>query len=449
MKDLSEGKEHRVILNFAIPLLLGNVFQQLYNVVDSIIVGNYLGKEALGAVGASFPIIFVLISLIIGIAMGTTIIISQYFGAKDMNNVRKAIDTMFFVLGIASVIVTLIGITFSDEIFRLIKLPEEMIPQAIKYFNIYIGGVILMFGFNGTNAILRGLGDSKTPLVFMVISSLINVGLDYLFVVVFKWGIEGVAIATIIAQGGAFISGMIYLNKYHSFININFLKLDFDKSIFKKSIYIGLPTGLQQMFVALGMSALFRVVNDFGTDVVAAYSVAGRIDSFALLPAMNFAAALSTFVGQNLGANKPERVRKGLLATLIMSSIVSIIISLIAVFLGEALMGWFTKDANVISHGYNYLVIVSSFYIVFSSMFVVNSVFRGAGDTIVPMFITLFALWLVRIPVSVWLSKEIGEIGIWWGVPIAWVFGLTCAVLYFFTYRWKRKVIVKHQGVNK
>jgi MATE family, multidrug efflux pump len=444
MKDLSVGKEHRVILNFAIPMLLGNVFQQLYNVVDSIIVGNYLGKEALGAVGASFPILFTLISLVIGIAMGSTIIISQYFGAKEMDNVRKAIDTMFYVLGIASGIVTIVGLAFSEEIFQLIKLPAEILPQAKLYFNIYISGAIMMFGFNGTNAILRGLGDSKTPLVFMIISSVINIGLDLLFVVVFGWGIEGVAIASIIAQGGAFISGMIYLNKYHSFININFLKLQFDKFIFKKSLYIGLPTGLQQMFVALGMTALFRIVNDFGTDVIAAYSVAGRIDSFALLPAMNFSAALSTFVGQNLGANKPERVKKGLISTMFMSAIISITITLIAVFFGKFLMGWFTNDVVVIEIGYNYLVIVSSFYLIFTSMFIVSAVFRGAGDTIVPMFITLLALWLVRIPVSWFLSQSMDEIGIWWGVPIAWTFGLILSVSYYFTGRWKKKVIVKH-----
>lgn len=443
MRDLSVGKEHRVILTFAIPMLLGNIFQQLYNVVDSMVVGKFLGKEALGAVGASFPILFILISLVIGIGMGTTIIISQYFGAKEMNNVRKAIDTMFLVLGIASVLITAIGLTFSEEIFRLIKLPEEILPQAKLYFNIYISGTIMMFGFNGINSILRGLGDSKTPLVFMIVSSVINIGLDLLFVVVFGWGIEGVAIATIIAQGGAFISGIIYLNKYHSFININFLKLTFDKFIFKKSLYIGLPTGMQQMFVALGMTALFRIVNDYGTDVIAAYSVAGRIDSFALLPAMNFSAALSTFVGQNLGANKPERVRNGLISTLLMSSIISIVITIVAVFFGEFLMGWFTNDVNVIAIGHQYLIIVSSFYLIFTSMFIVSAVFRGAGDTIVPMFITLLALWVIRIPVSWFLSQSMGEVGIWWGVPIAWTFGLSLSIAYYFTGRWKRKVIVR------
>ncbi len=444
MKDLTVGKESRVILYFAIPLLLGNVFQQLYQIVDSIIVGNYIGKEALGAVGASFPVIFALISLVMGITIGTTIIIAQYFGAKNMDNVKRAIDTVFIVMFFASILVTILGITFSDEIFRLIKLPEDIVPHAKKYFNIYMAGIIFLFGFNGINAILRGLGDSKTPLVFIVISNIINILLDMLFVVVFKWGIEGVAIATVIAYGLTFIAGIIYLNKYHSFIKLNIFKIKFDKPIFKKSIYIGLPTGLQQMFVAVGMIAMFRIVNDFGTDVVAAYSVAGRIDSFAILPAMNFSAALSTFVGQNLGANKPERVKRGLISTLFMSAIISVIITAIAVFYGESLMSWFTPDGNVIKIGVSYLVIVSSFYIIFSSMFVINAVFRGAGDTLVPMFITLLALWLVRIPISYYLSRDMGEIGIWWGVPMAWIFGVLCSTIYYFIGRWKRKVVVNY-----
>lgn len=444
MKDLTKGKESKVILAFAIPLLLGNVFQQLYNVVDSIIVGNYLGKEALGAVGASFPIIFALISLVIGIAMGSTIIIAQYFGAKQMDKVKQAIDTMFIVLMVASVIVTIVGITFSEDIFRLIKLPEEMIPDAKKYFNIFISGAVLFFGFNGINAVLRGLGDSKTPLVFMIIASVLNIILDFVFVVGFNWGIEGVAYATVIANGVSFISGIIYLNKYHSFININFLRLKFSKFIFKKSIVIGLPAGLQQMFVAIGMTALFRIVNDFGTDVIAAYSVAGRIDAFAILPAMNFGAALSTFVGQNLGANRLDRVKIGFRSTFVMSTSVALFMTVFIVLFKTQLMDLFTDDKEVIRIGVSYLVIVSSFYIIFSSMFVITGVFRGAGATIIPMFITLFALWLVRIPVSYFLSESMGEIGIWWGIPIGWAFGVSCSIIYFITGHWKRKVIVKY-----
>ena len=358
MRDLSVGKESKLIFRFAMPMLLGNVFQQLYNIVDSIIIGNYLGKEALGAVGASFPLIFALMSFIIGIATGSTIVIAQYFGSKDLKNVKKAIDTLYIFMFFASIIISIIGIIFSKEIFRLIDLPESIIPQAVQYFNIFISGAILFFGFNGTSAILRGLGDSVTPLIFLIISTIINILLDLLFVIVLKWGISGVAIATIISQGFAFISVILYLNKYHKLIKFSFLKLKFDKNIFRKSLRIGLPAGFQNTFVALGMLALFRIVNMFGTDTIAAYSVAMRINSFVVMPAMNFANALSVFVGQNLGANKPKRVNNGLKATLFMTSVISVSVTIIAISFGRYIMGAFISDINLIEIGYLYIIIV-------------------------------------------------------------------------------------------
>jgi putative MATE family efflux protein len=443
MRDLTQGNEGRLILRFATPMLIGNVFQQLYNVINAVIVGNFLGKEALAAVGASFPLIFMLVSFIIGITMGSTIIISQYYGAKDLNKVRLAIDTLFIFLFFATILVTLIGISTSGLIFSLTDLPPDIKPQAILYFNIFIAGCIFSFGFNGVNAILRGLGDSKTPLVFLIISTITNILLDLLFVVVFKLGIGWVAFATVISQAGAFITAIIYLNKTHEVIRIVFRGLHFDKDIFRKSLKIGLPSGFQQTFVALGMLALYRIVNRFGTDTIAAYSVAARIDSFAVIPAMNFAIALTTFVGQNLGANKPERVRKGFTATMLMTSIVSVVITAIIVLFGHALMGLFTHDRNVIDIGQQYLVIVSSFYIVFSGMFVIGGVMRGAGDTLIPMFITLFSLWIIRVPFSWYLSNRIGTNGIWWGIPIAWIIGLGFSYIYYKTGRWKSKVVVE------
>ena len=298
MIDLTQGKEGKQILRFALPMLLGNVFQQLYNIVDSAVIGQVEGTEALGAVGASFPLIFVLISMIIGLASGSTIIISQYFGAKDIENVKKTIETMFIYLFFASIAVSIIGISLSGPIFSMLDVAPEVLPLAKTYFNIYIGGIVLLFGFNGTAAILRGLGDSKTPLYFMIIATVMNIGLDLLFIIVFKWGVMGAAVATLISQGGAFISSIIYLNRTHDIFQITLSKLRFDRDIFNKSMRIGLPSGLQQTFVALGMLALIKIVNIYGTTTLAAYTVAGRIDMFAALPAMNFAAALSAFVGQ-------------------------------------------------------------------------------------------------------------------------------------------------------
>lgn len=443
MKDFTEGNSSALIFKFAIPMLIGNIFQQLYNVVDSIVVGRYVGKEALAAVGASFPLIFMLISFVVGVAMGTTIIISQYFGAKDMRMVERSIDTMYIYLFVAAIVVTIIGIALSGSIFRLIDLPKEVIPQAVTYFNVYLTGMIFFFGYNGISSVLRGLGDSKTPLYFLVISTIMNVLLDLLFVAVFNWGVAGAAWATVISQAGAFVTGIIYLNRTHEIVKLNSLKLVFDKAIFRKSLIIGLPTGLQQTFVSLGMLAITKIVNGFGTDVIAAYSAAGRLDSLAGMPAMNFGAALSTFVGQNLGARKPERVRQGLWATFLMSGALALIISFFVIIFRHPLMELFTTDSSVIEIGARYLLIVSSFYIFFSTMFVIGGVLRGAGDTLIPMFITLFALWAIRIPVAWIMSRHFGVDGIWWSIPIAWFIGMALSFVYYLKGNWRKKVVVQ------
>jgi len=443
LKDLTVGKESKLILLFTIPMLLGNVFQQLYNIIDSIIVGQYLGKEALAAVGASFPVIFVLISLIIGVASGSTIVISQYFGAKQYDKVKEAVDTMFIIILLASVVITIAGLSLNHFIFSLLKLPEEIRADAILFFNITIGGVVLLFGFNGTSAVLRGLGDSKTPLYFLIISILLNIILVFLFIVVFKWGIAGTAVATLIAQGVSFVLATIYLNYNHSMASFSLKNIKFNREIFYKSLKIGIPSGLQQTFVAIGMMALIRIVADFGTDTIAAYTVAGRIDAFAMLPAMNFSMALSTFTGQNIGADKIDRVKKGYFATLWMTGIVALTVSSAVLLFADQLMYLFTNDPEVIKIGKSYLLIVSAFYIIFSLLFANNGLLRGAGDTLIPMFITLFSLWLLRIPFSYILSRHIGSDGIWWSIPVSWVFGFLISYIYYKTGRWKSKTIVK------
>jgi putative MATE family efflux protein len=448
MRDLTQGPEGKQILIFALPMLLGNVFQQLYYIVDTLIIGHYLGTEALASAGASFPVIFVLISLMIGITTGINVVISQYFGNKNYLKVKRAIDTAFIFLFLSSIGLSVLGLVFSKQIFMLIGLPEELMSDALKYFNVYVAGLIFMSGYNGTSAILRGMGDSKTPLYFLIISTFLNIGFDLLFVAVFDWGIEGISFATVLAQAIAFGLSILYLNRYHPLIQFSFKGLGFDKEVFRQSLRIGIPTGLQHTFVSLGMAALMTIVNMFGTPTIAAYSIAWRIDSFATLPAMNFGMALSTFVGQNIGANKIERVRKGLIATLVMNSAFSIVVTVIAWIYGKALMGFFTDDQIVIDIGYDYLVIVSSFYIVFGAMFVMHGTLRGAGDTLIPMFITLFSLWVLRVPFSYFLSQRMGEVGIWWGIPIAWVFGFVASFIYYKTGKWKRKSVVKHDPVE-
>jgi putative MATE family efflux protein len=445
MQDLTNGKEGKLIFQFAAPMLLGNVFQQLFSVVDSIVVGRYIGKEALAAVGASFPVIFVMVSMIIGLVMGTTVVISQYFGAKDYVKVKRAIDTMYVYSAIASVITTTAGIIFSEPLLRLLGLPEEIMPQATQYLRIYLSGTAIFFGYNGTSAVLRGLGDSKTPLYFLIIASFANIIFVLLFVAVFKWGVAGAAYATLLANGLAFGLAIYWLNRTHKIIRFAIKGLHFDREVFRHSIRIGLPTGIQQTLVAIGGLALLGIVNKFGTNVIAGFSVASRLDAIATVPAMSFSQAISTFVGQNIGANKTDRIRAGLKSTVMMSGIVTIVTSLFIVLTGHALMSLFTSDSEVIRLGNQYLTIVSSFYIMFTLLFIYTGVMRGAGDTLIPMFFSLLSLWIIRIPMAWFLSGKIGVSGIWWSIPAGWFIGLLLAFLYYKSGRWKRKSVVKYE----
>lgn len=443
MQDLTTGKEGKLIFQFAAPMLLGNIFQQLFSVVDSIVVGNFIGKEALAAVGASFPVIFMMISMIIGIVMGTTVVISQYFGAKDFARVKRAIDTMYIYSTVAGIVATAAGLLLAEPLLRLLGTPEDIMPQATQYLRIYFSGIIIFFGYNGTSAALRGLGDSKTPLYFLIIATVANIILVLLFVAVFKLGIAGAAYATLLANGIAFGLAIYWLNKTHKLIRIAITGLHFDREIFRQSIRIGLPTGIQQTLVAIGGMALLSIVNTFGTNVLAGYSVASRLDNMAMIPAMSFSQALSTFVGQNIGAKKIERIRTGLISTVKMSGIVTIATTLIIIFFGHVLMSLFTNDREVIRLGDQYLTIVSSFYILFTLMFIYNGIMRGAGDTFIPMFFSLISLWLIRIPLAWFLSRRLGAEGIWWAIPAGWFIGLSLSFGYYKTSRWKKKSVVK------
>jgi putative MATE family efflux protein len=444
MQDFTTGHEGKLIFKFAAPMLIGTIFQQLFSVVDSIVVGKFVGTEALAAVGASFPVIFIMVSLIIGLVMGTTVVISQYFGAKDFVKVKRSIDTMYIYCVIIGVVASVTGILISEPLLRLIDLPAEILPQAVLYLKIYLGGILIFFGFNGTSAVLRGLGDSKTPLYFLIIASIANIILVILFVGVFKWGVAGAAYATLLANAIAFGLAIWWLNKTHKLIRIAIRGLHFDRETFQQSLRIGLPTGIQQMLVALGGIALLDIVNKFGTSVIAGYTVASRLDALALIPAMSFSQALSTFVGQNIGANKPERIKAGLIATIKMSGIVTIVTTIFIVLWGHIIMSMFTNDVEVIRIGDNYLTIVSIFYITFTMMFIYSGVTRGAGDTLWPMVISVLSLWLIRIPFAWYFSGKLGAHGIWWSIPAGWTVGLILSYLYYKTGRWKKKAVVKY-----
>lgn len=442
MQNLTEGKEGKAILSFALPMLLGNVFQQLYTTVDSVIVGQGVGKEALAAVGASFPIVFLMISLVMGITMGASVVLSQFFGARDFESLRKTRDTTYIFLLAASIVVTFAGLAASGPILRAVRVPDEIYEPARQYLEIMFIGMVFLFGYNTVSAVLRGLGDSKHPLYFLIIATIVNIVLDLVFILVFGWGIRGAAWATVIAQGLSFIVGVAYMQRSrHEYLRTDLRRMTFDRDLFRTVLKIGLPSGIQQSLVSLGFVALTRIVNPFGTSVVAGYTAANRLDTFASMPAMNISMALATFVGQNLGAGKPERVKHGFRSALAASAVLSVVTAVVMVTFRRQLISIFSTDPEVIRIGSEYLVIVSVFYPVFSSMFITGGVLRGAGDTLIQMFFSLLALWIIRIPISALLSGVLGTQGIWWGIPAGWIVGLTANSLYYRSGRWKTKVV--------
>ena len=449
MRDLTKGDEATTLITFALPMLLGNVFQQFYNMVDSFVVGRFVSTNALAAVGVSFPVIFLLVALIMGITMGSSVLISQFFGARDRERLASTISTSYLFLFGAGIFMSVIGFFSVPFILNILAVPPEIYSEARSYMSIILGGMLITFGYNGVSAMLRGIGDSKTPLYLLIAASLMNVVLDLVFVIVFHWGVAGAAWATLISQAFSFITAMVIFNRTESHMKVELKKLSWNKEIFDSMIKIGLPTGIQQTLVSLGMMMLSRIVNEFGPATMAAYTAAARIDSFASMPAMNLSQALMTFTGQNMGAGKTERVKKGHRAAIIMNIVISLSITLLVTLAGHWLIGIFTTDSVVIDIGARYLLIVGFFYIIFGNMFINNGVMRGAGDVFIPMISSLLALWIVRIPCALLFTKVfgMGSDGIWWSIPAGWFIGFVFTTWYYRTGKWKTKVLVRRPSL--
>ena len=437
--DLTEGKVWKVIVRFALPLLVGNLLQQFYNITDSIIVGQFLGKEALAAVSASFFIYYFIISLVIGVGSGTTVVISQLFGAKQYQKVQLAFSSFFIFMLVGGIILSIAGIIFAEPVFRLTNTPEEVIPQAVAYFRIYIGGTFLFVTFNSIISILRGVGESVRPMLFILITTVLNIAFDLLFILVFKWGIEGAARATVVSQGIGMCIALAYVNNTHPLLSIKKQDMLFDWKLFKESLKIGLPTSVQQCAIALGLIALLGIVNSFGTNTLTAYGAAGKIDTIITQAILTLSGALAAFCGQNIGAGRLDRVKKGVQFTMY-TNIALGLLTFAAVYLfGNEMMRIFTKDIDVVAIGKEYLLIIGGFFIVHGALNVYNGALRGAGDTLFPMITSLVCLWLIRIPLAYYLSSWLGRNGIWWAIGISITIGLFVTFVYFKIGFWKRR----------
>ena len=350
--DLINGKIWKAILWFSIPMLVGNLFQQLYNTVDSYVVGNFVSSGALAAVGQSTPIINTLVGFFTGLATGAGVVIAQYFGGNHLNKMKKAIHTSIALTLILCVLFTILGIGLSKQILILIGSPDSVMAPASLYLRIYFGGISFVCIYNMGSGILRAVGDSKTPLYYLIVASIINIILDFVFVLYFHMGVAGAGWATFIAQGISALLVMIKLVFSKEIYKVEFKDISIDMPILKKIIEIGVPTALQQSIVSFSNVIVQSYINTFGANAVAGYTSYVKIDGFLQLPIQSFAMAITTFTGQNIGAHAIDRVKKGLRTTMAMTFGVTTIGVLIIYIFGEQLVGIFSSDPEVIKYGY-------------------------------------------------------------------------------------------------
>nr|WP_207712544.1 MATE family efflux transporter [Clostridioides difficile] len=427
------------------PMLIGSLFQQLYNTADSIIVGRFIGKEAMAAVSGANPIMFLLVAALMGVSLGFSILVSQFYGSGDLKKVKATIDTTYILLFIGSILISILGIVFGGPMLKLMNTPESVFAQSKLYLTIIFSGILFSAGYNSVSAILRGLGDSVTPLYFLIIATILNIVLDLTFIVVLRMGVDGVALATIMAQAVSFIISIIYLNKKHEVLKFKIKGIVYDNKIFKDGLRLGLPSGVQQMLFSIGNMALQFLVNSYGTSAMAAFGAGLRIENFISLPIMNLGSAVSTFVAQNIGAGENERVKKGIRESIKMTLVLAVTVIALILLFRENLIALFNTDKDVIKIGSSYLFIIGPFFLFIGTSFVLSSAMKGAGDSMFALISSIVSLWLGRLPASYMLSKFFGTDGIWMGIPFGWTLGLIVTVIYYKKGHWKTKAIVNHR----
>lgn len=432
--DMTHGNPSTTIIKFTLPMLIGNLFQQFYNIADSIIVGRFIGKEALAAVGSSFMLMNFFSFIIIGLCLGTSIVYSYYFGEKNYEDLRKTIFTSFLFIGIFTVILS-VGLMFTTEsMLKLINTPQNIFKASQTYLHFIFGGLIFVYVYNISASLARAIGDSKTPLYFLVLAAVINVALDLLFVIVFKMGVSGVALATVIAQGVSSILCAIYIFNKIDFIKITKKDMVFDKEIMKKVGRFSLLTSIQQSIMTFGMVCVQGIVNTFGADTIAAFTAASKIDSIAYLPVQDFGNGFATYVAQNKGAKKYDRISQGVKSSVKTIIVFCAILTVLIYTNSHNLMRIFVKkeEINVIKLGIEYLSVISIFYVLIGFLFMFYGYFRGIGALNISLFLTIVSLG-IRVLMAYGLSgvPAIGQKGIWWSVPIGWIIADIIAVFMY------------------
>ncbi|MFR8562141.1 MATE family efflux transporter [Longicatena caecimuris] len=434
---MTEGVIWKEILLFSIPLLLGNLFQQLYNAVDSVVVGNYIGAQALAAVGSSAPVINLLVSFFMGLAVGAGVIISRYFGARNKEELHIAVHTSLALTFAAGLVMTLIGVLISPYVLQWVGTPSDVMESSVLYLRIYFLGILSVMVYNMGSGILRAVGDSRNPLYFLIVSSVTNIILDMLFVIVFHMGIAGVGWATLIAQTISAVLTMLLLMRTKEEYQVKLKHIRFHKHMLYEIVRLGLPSGLQNAIVSFSNVIVQSNINAFGSLAMAGCGSYTKIDGFAILPVMSYSMALTTFTGQNMGAKKYDRVKQGAKTGILMSVITIVCISALLLILGPNVLAIFSSDPTVINYGLYMMHVLAPGYIFLAISHAFNGIIRGAGITTVPM-IVMVTCWcglrMAWILTSVPLFHDIGVVFMGW--PLTWIASALWLFLYYRKGKW-------------
>ena len=450
VKNLTEGQPLRLLFFFSLPMVAGNLFQQLYNMVDTAVVGKFVGEDAVAAVGCSFPIVFLSVAVAAGLSMGCNVVVSQLFGAGRIHEMKSTISTAIISLSVLGLILMALGTISAGPLLELLGTDPDIMADSQTYLRIYFGGAVFLFLYNTLNGIYNAQGDSKTPLIFLMISSLTNIVLDLLFVIRFHMGVAGVAWATLIAQGICAVASLAVL-----FLRMKRLPCEagkegekiplFHKIAVKRIAQIGLPSMLQQSLVSLSMMMMQGLVNSYGKVLVAGYTAATKIDTLAMLPNLNFSNAMSSYTAQNIGAGRYDRVKQGLKASLFMVVVFSLLITVIIFLFGDQLLSLFLDPGDTsgaLGCGLTYMHTVSLFYILMGLLFVSNGMLRGSGD-MGAFTLSSMANLFSRVAVAYALAylTPLGANAIWWSIPAGWAIGSVVSLLRVKSGKWMRQAV--------
>lgn len=446
VKDMTQGTPWKLLLQFAVPLFIGNIFQQLYNMADSIIVGKFVSSNALGAIGTTGSLHFFFFSLVGGLSVGIGIIVAQFFGAEDERNVKDTIGNAIWIISIASIIMALIGFFIARPVLVLLQTDTVILDDAVAYLKVTSIGICCTGLYNGVSSILRALGDSKTPLFFLIFASIVNVVLDFVFVLAFGWGVVGVGIATAFAQFLSAITCIIYAYKSNTYFKLKRNNFKLQGAIAKKSLRLGIPVALQNSLIAFSLIVLQAIVNGYGAKFTTAFTVVSRIETLVQQPFMSLGAAVSTYTGQNLGAGKIKRVVKGFNSANVMNTAFALVVIALFWIFTPQIVSIFGDDSKVLKYAVDGLRITSCFYLFLGLIYPTRNVLNGAGDAMFSLFTGIVeCIGRVGFAYPMTLIPFMGSYGVFYATGLTWLLNGLFSLVRYKRGKWKEINLVKQK----